>query len=532
MDTTPFVAVRGDHGAAATPHYLATQAAMACLMDGGNAVDAAVTANAVLGVVEPAACGLGGDLFMLLHEGASGRILALNGSGRAGGAMTAETYRAQGLEAMPQRGALSVTVPGAVDAWDVALTRAGTRGLDEVLQPAIRYAEEGFAAGRFLTSNIERSASVLTPEAHARYLPGGRVPRRGERFRQPELAATLRLLAAGGRDAFYRGDLADRIAGAVQQAGGLLTAEDFAEQPPAEWVEPVRGAYRGREVVQAPPNSHGIATLLMLNILEGYEFSATEMSAQDVHLMVEAKHAAFVERDRWVADPATMSEPAPLGRLLSPAWADEARAAIDPTRARVAAGSAGGGDTVYLAVVDRDGNAVSLVESLYWIFGSGMVAGDTGVVLHNRAGGFTLDASHPNALAPGKRPFHTLAPAMLLEDGALSLLFGTRGAHGQPQTHVQLLHRLLDQRMGLAEALAAPRWISGSVDGQDTRTLRVESRFGDDVIDALRGLGHSVEAGAPWDDATGHTNAISIDHEQGFMTAATDPRSDGAAQAW
>ena len=530
--TAPSTLIRGEHGAAATPHYLGTQAAMACLREGGNAIDAAVVANGVLGVVESAACGLGGDLFMLLRVGATGEIVALNGSGRAGRAMTARAYRALGHETMPQRGALTVTVPGGVDAWQVMLERYGTWDLARALQPAIAYAEEGFPLGRFFASNIARNAAALSPSAQAQYLPGGRAPRAGERLRLANLAASLRIVAQGGRDAFYRGELAHRIAAAIADAGGLLTAEDFAAQPPAEWVTPIRGHYRDLEVIEAPPNSQGVAALLMAHILEGYDMApGATTDARDIHLMVEAKQQAFVERDRWIADPTTALEPVPLDRLLSRGWADAARARIDLAKAGDAAGGAGSGDTVHLAIADRDGNAVSMVESLYWMFGSGMVAGDTGIVLHNRGAAFTLDEAHPNALDAGKRPFHTLAPAMGMRDGRLALLFGTRGAHGQTQTQMQLLNRIGDQGMDVADALAAPRWISGSVDGLNQRTLRVESRFGDATIEGLRRLGHEVEVGDAWDDATGHTNAIALDSD-GFFEAAVDPRADGVALAW
>lgn len=531
--TAPLPLIRAERGAAATPHYLATQAAMRCLMEGGNAVDAAVTANAVLGVVEAAACGLGGDLFMLLREGASGEIHALNGSGRAGRAMTAAAYRARGLEEMPARGALAVTVPGAVDAWEVALQRFGTWDLGRALQPAIHYAAEGFPVGRFLSTNLARSAEHMSPDARARYLPEGRAPGPGERLRLPDLAASMRLVAAGGREAFYRGALAARMAASIAVAGGLLTAEDFAAHPAADWVTPLRGHYRDLEIIEAPPNSHGMAVLLMAHILEGFDFAADgSAAARDVHLMVEAKQQAFVERDRWVSDPAFMREPAPMARLLSNEWAASARQRIDPARAGAAVSPGGHGDTVFLSVIDRDGNAVAMVQSLFWIFGSGLVAGNTGILLHNRGAGFTLDESHPNALDAGKRPFHTLAPAMALRNGRLALVFGTRGAHGQPQTHMQILNRIVDQGMNIAAALAAPRWISGSTDGRDARTLHVESRFGADAIDQLRRMGHAVQVGAAWDDSTGHTNAIEIDEASGFFTAATDPRSDGSAQGW
>ena len=533
MSPTPLPLIRAERGAAATPHYLATQAAMGALMEGGNAIDAAVTANAVLGVVELAACGLGGDLLMLYRDGKTGEITALNGSGRAGAAMTTAAYRARGLEEMPTRGPLPVTVPGTVDAWDVALKRHGTWDLARALAPAIRYASEGFPVGRFLSSNIARSIPDMSSDAQARYLDGGRAPAVGDRLRLPDLAASMRLIAEGGRDVFYRGELAGRIASSVQAAGGLLTAEDFEAHVPADWVTPLRGHYRGLEVLEAPPNSHGMAALLMTQILEGYDFAPDgSQAARELHLMVEAKHQAFAERDRWVADPAFMREPAPLARLLSAEWAAEARARIDETRAGVAVSPGGHGDTVFLTVMDRDGNAVAITQSLYWIFGSGLVAGDTGILLHNRGAGFNLDESHLNALAAGKRPFHTLAPAMALRDGKFALAFGTRGAHGQPQTHVQLLNRIVDQRMGLAEALAAPRWISGSVDGRDAHTLRVESRFGSETIDALARMGHRVEVGDAWDHAVGHTNAIALDGAGGFFTAATDPRADGAAAGW
>ncbi|MBX6754291.1 MAG: gamma-glutamyltransferase [Thermorudis peleae] len=512
----------------ATPHYLATLAGLHVLRDGGNAIDAAIAANAVLTVVYPHQCSLGGDLFCLLWEPYEQRLYALNGSGPAPRGATIDAVQAAGYATMPQRGPWSVTVPGVVGAWEALRSRFGTQTFERLLAPALHFAEHGFPVSPLLHAAIAAHQTLLAqhPPAAAQFLPGGRVPAIGDRLVQPAVAQTLRRISADGAQAFYTGAIAEAIAHTVQQAGGVLTADDLAQYQP-EWVEPLRTTYRGVELVELPPNTHGVTAMQLLHILEGYDVATLGWGTPALlHRMLEAKKLAFADRDRYLGDPAYAD--IPLTRLLDKAYAATLRAQIDQQHAQpMAQRVEPNGDTVYLCVVDREGRAVSLIQSIFSSFGSGLVAEGAGIVLHNRGAAFQLDPASPNALAPGKRPLHTLIPAMLLRDGQPWVVFGTMGAHAQPQIHLQLVTNIVDFGFEPQTALEAPRWVSHPE--PEGEVVRLEEGFPSSVADALATLGHRVQWEPRWSSAMGHAHLIMIDRSRGLLLGASDPRAEGYA---
>jgi gamma-glutamyltranspeptidase len=552
----PEQSVLGSRGMVACAHYLASQAAVSILQQGGNAIDAAIAANAVMTVVYPAKCSAGGDLFMLIWDAETQQLHALNASGRSPAAMTPEYFISRGMEQVPAVGPLSISVPGAVDGWFEALERFGSLPAASIFAPAIAFAEEGFPVGPKLAGWLYRAAeSVLKPwESSAGvYLTGGRPYQSGELMRQVDLARTYELLAREGRDAFYRGPLGRAITEYVRGCGGLLAMEDM-QQHHSDWVEAISTSYRGYDVYEFPPNSQGIAALEMLNILEGYDLkSLGYQTAEYIHLFLEAKKLAFADRDRYVSDPAFVD--VPVEQLLSKGYAEQQRRRIRPDRASLYfdAGLERDGDTMYLCVADRQGNLVSLIQSLYSSFGSGVVGGATGVMLHNRGSYFSLDPRHVNYLQPGKRTMHTLAPAMVLKGGAPYLAFGSMGGDAQPQIHVQLLSAILDFGMNVQQAIAAPRWRSGRVrissphkgqevsgqravdehlQHQTTEAVMLERRFLSGVPLQLDLLGHNTIVQGPWEDGMGHAQAILIKPETHIFEGAADPRCDGLALGW
>ncbi|HEX6306598.1 MAG TPA: gamma-glutamyltransferase [Longimicrobiales bacterium] len=450
--------VQGMQAAVVADHPLAAAAGMDVLRRGGNAIDAAITMAAVLAVVRPHMNGLGGDAFMLLHEGRSGRVRALNGSGRSPAAATPDTLRALGFAEMPDTGVHSVTVPGAVRAWADALRRHGTITLLDALAPAIRYAEEGFPVSAKLAADIAAEADRLAtdPAMAAVFLPGGAPPAPGSVLRQPDLAGTLRQISRDGADVMYVGAVARRIDAFMQSAGGLLRIGDLADHSPL-WQEPIATTYGGFRVLAFPPNSQGVALLMQLNMAELYDLRGMgHNSAEYVHTLVELKKIAFAERDTHVTDPSFAE--IPLDRLISKT---HARALLETFRTAPPAPPDGAGDTVYLCVVDQHGNAVSMIQSLYGSFGSGRMVPGTGIVLHNRGALFSLDTAHVNVLAPRKRTYHTLAPSMALrDDGSLFMVFGTPGGDGQTQTLLQVFNNIVLFGMSPQEAVEAPRWRS------------------------------------------------------------------------
>jgi gamma-glutamyltranspeptidase/glutathione hydrolase len=530
-------AVLARRGMAATSQPLATAAAVRVLQDGGNAVDAAIAANAVLGVVEPMSCGLGGDLFALVWDARTRKLYGLNASGRAPYAATIEAYRTRGLDAIPTSGPLSWSVPGCVDGWEHLRARFGTKPLAELLAPAIRYAEEGFPLSEVIAADWHAAAPALAraPTSAACYLPGGRAPRTGEIFRNPGLARSLRAIGEGGRDAFYQGPLAEAIVAYSGRVGGLFSARDFRDHA-STWVEPVSTNYRGYDVWELPPNGQGIAVLQMLNLLEPYDLGRMgPQSAEALHLMIEAKKLAFEDRATHYADPEFAK--VPVAELISKAYARKRAILLDPERAndRPMPGDPAQADTIYMTVVDGELNAVSLIQSNFNGFGSGHVPGDLGFALQNRGCLFALDPHHPNRLEPHKRPFHTIIPGFVTRDGRPWLSFGVMGGDMQPQGHVQVLCNLIDFGMDVQEAGDAPRFFHvGSSDptgprARDGGTLRLESGIGPEVRRALEAKGHRL---SDTRGGFGGYQAIRIDTATGVLTGGSDPRKDGAAMGY
>ncbi|ABG03271.1 gamma-glutamyltransferase 2. Threonine peptidase. MEROPS family T03 [Rubrobacter xylanophilus DSM 9941] len=519
--------VYGTRGAVSCEHPLAAVEGLRVLDEGGTAADACVAMAACLAVVAPMTTGMGGDAFLLFYEAGSGRVIGANGSGRAPRGATIEGLRARGVKEMPERGGLSVTVPGAVRLWEDAARRLGKLPLGRLLEPARRYAEEGFPVTEVVSRYWEVAAELLgSREASARcFLPGGRAPRPGEVFRQPDLARTLALVAESGSEAFYGGEVARSIARAVQEDGGYLSEEDLAAHE-TTWVEPISTGYRGLEVHEIPPPGQGIAALEMLNILEGFDMGSLDPSgAERIHLEVEAKKLAFRDLFGKVGDPEFAA--VPVEELLSKDYAARLREEISPERAAVpSVGPALGSDTTYLCAVDAGGNGCSFINSLYMGFGSGVVADGTGVCLQNRGRSFRLVEGHPNALAPGKRPMHTIIPGLVTRDGALWAVFGVMGGPMQPQGHAQLLSNLIDHRMEPQEAVDHPRHFHD----HEGDVLLVEGRVAPAEVERLRRMGHRVEVGPAYAIPTGGAQLIRV-LEDGVRACGSDPRKDGCALA-
>ena len=527
--------VMARQGMIATSQPLASAAGLRVLQQGGNAIDAAVTAAAVLAVVEPTMNGLGGDLFAIVYDAKTKQVRGLNASGRAPAAATVAEFKRRNLAEIPYRGVLSVSVPGVVDGWNELLSKHGTLTMARALEPAIGYARDGFPVSEIIAGQWQAEAKTLAqdPAAASTFLPSGRAPLPGEIFRNPRLASSLEELARAGRDAFYRGALARSIAADMKQRGGLLTEADLAAHR-SDWVAPISTTYRGHTVLELPPNTQGIVALQMLNLLEGFDVkSLGHNSAEYLHLLVEAKRLAFADREAWLADYGSVP-PAVLERLLSKEYAADRRRDIDfkrstPSFKPLARPASVGqprnlpearGDTIYLTAADRDGNVVSLIQSIFESFGSGIVAGDTGIALHNRGSLFTLDSNHPNVVAPGKRPLHTLVPAMVMKDNRPWLSFGVMGGDMQPQGHVQVLLNIIDFNMNVQEAGEAARFRHSDAG------LSLESAIGDDVRAKLSSLGHKVSNRF---GAYGGFQGILIDPKTGVLMGGSDPRKDGLA---
>ena len=512
----------GASGMAATSHPLATLAAVDVLRGGGNAVDAAIAAVAVLCVVEPAMTGIGGDCFAL-YAPASGGVVALNGSGRTPAAATLERVAADCGMAIPAGSPHAVTVPGAVAGWELLLGRYGTKGLDELLRPAIRAAEEGTPVQPRIAFDWVRNTATLgrSPGAKAIYLPGDRPATVGRIMRYPALARTLKAIGEGGAKAFYEGPLAAAMVRTLQGLGGLHSEADFAAAT-AELVEPLKTGYRDVQVYQCPPNGQGLVTLLLLNILEGYELGTmAPLSAERIHLVAEAAKLAFRDRDAFLGDPAFKD--VPVARLLDKAYAQKLRDAIDLERALTDLPPPllePHADTTCLAVVDRDLNAVSFINSLFEGFGSGLACETTGVLFHCRGRGFRLDPTHPNAMAPGKRPMHTIIPGMAFKGGEAWLAYAVMGGNYQPVGHATVLGNVIDHGLGLQAAIDAPRFMAYPTDLEVERGVPPAARAGL----AIRGHGiHEPEG------PLGGGQAVMIDRRRGVLMGATDPRKDGIA---
>ena len=522
--------VTGTQKMVVSPHSLASAAGARILQQGGNAFDAAVAVSACLAVVYPHMTGLGGDSFWLTYSTEERKVRAYNASGRSGSRITAASFA--GESAIPQRGPRSViTVPGMVDGWDAILQEYGSKTLAEVLEPAIQYALKGFPLSPDQHVNTAERFDVLAayPQTAAIYLPGGKVPEQGSRFVQSALGSSLIQVADQGRDVFYSGSVGQEIVRSLQEQGGLLTLEDFARHR-GEWVEPIKGSYRGLDLYQVPPNSQGFTGIMALQILEQFDLESIEHGSYEYyHLLVEALKLSFRDRDRYLTDPQFSS--IPLDRLLSKSYAAKLSACIDMERALPMNTQPVGHDTAYAAVVDSEGNAVSFIQSLYFEFGSAVVGGDTGILLQNRGSFFSLDPSHVNRLEPDKRTFHTLMPAMACRDGKPYILYGTQGGEGQPQTQTALLTRMVDYGMAPQTAVREPRWVWGRTWGEATQELRVEGRIAAEVQQRLRLAGHAVHTVEDFARVMGHAHAIMID-DNGFLLGGTDPRCDGAAIGW
>ncbi len=530
----------GRHGMIATSQAMASAAGLKVLQDGGNAIDAAVTAAAVLAVIEPSMNGIGGDLFAIVYDAGSGQAHGLDSSGRSAHRATAGEFARRGLAEMPGSGPLPVNVPGVVEGWHQLLTRFGTITLAQALQPAIAYARDGFPVQQLMAAEWALAVPKLTadPAAAATFLPCGQPPAEGEIFANPRLAGSLTLIAEQGRDAFYTGDLARAIVQDLQARDGLLEMRDFAEHT-ADWVTPIRTSYRGYDVLEMPPSTQGFVALEMLNLMETFDVKAMGHNSADyLHLVAEAKQLAFADRGAYLADRASMPADT-LAMLLSKEYAARRRPEIDMSRAGAYAPGvpeASGtvtpgrdfsgqdlGDTIYLTVADRHGNVVSFIQSLFAAFGAGIVAGETGITLHNRGSGFVLTTGHPNQIAPHKRPLHTLVPAMILKDARPWASFGVMGGDNQAQAHAQVVANLVDFGMNIQQAGEAARV-------RHTGTsLAVESGIGAGVRQSLEGRGHTLSEGR---GMMGGFQGILIDPKTGVMMGGSDVRKDGLAIGW
>ena len=534
-------------GVISTSHYLASSAGLNALQHGGSAVDAAIAASAVLCVGYPHMTGLGGDGFWLVGE-ASGRVHAIDASGPAAAAATHDYYGSHGVSGeIPARGPLAaLTVPGAVDGWRLAHERFGKLPWEELFRAATAYAREGVPVSRSLADWLVQDQGILEsyPQTAAIYLPAGRLLRDGDRLVQSQLAVAFeRLASRGARGGFYEGQTAEQICTAIHPQGSPLTTDDFAAFK-AEWVEPITGSYRGYDVYEMPPSTQGFTALQIFHLLDGYDVrSWGEGTADYYHHMAEAVKVAFADRDEWLTDPRFVE--IPVQQMISKTYAQERRRLIDPDRALDISTVPAGisyprpherrvpeGDTCYFNAADADGLVVSLIQSIYHDFGSAVVGGESGIILQNRGAFFALDEDHPNCLQPGKRTFHTLAPAMLLKDGRPYLAFGSMGGEGQPQSQAAMVTRIIDFGFDVQQAIEAPRWLMGRTWGTPNRNMSLESRTSDEVVRELKRRGQPVQMVTRWNDNMGHAQAIRVNYEHGFYEGGADPRGDGAALAY
>jgi len=525
------------NGMAATSQPLATQAALDILKKGGNAIDAAIAANAVLGVVEPTGSGIGGDLFAIIWSADKNKLYGLNASGRSPRSLKLEYFRENGYEFIPSYGPLPVSVPGCVDGWFEMHDMFGKLPVKDILQPAITYAREGFPVTEVIAYYLDRGTKLLEeyPNIREVYMPGGKAPAKGEIFKNPLLANTLEKIVKGGRNEFYRGSIAKAIDAFMKKQGGFLSYDDLARHS-SEWVDPVSTTYRGYEIWELPPNGQGIAALQILNILEGYDIASLGFgSAEYIHLFTEAKKLAFEDRAKYYADPRFSK--VPVTTLISKKYAAERRKLIDREKAAKVydAGIIETDNTIYLTVADKFGNMVSLIQSNYRGLGSGMCPTGLGFILQDRGEMFSLSPGHANVYAPGKRPFHTIIPAFITRNGKPYISFGVMGGDMQPQGHVQIVVNLIDFKMNLQEAGDAPRiYHTGSSEptGQfmtDGGILHLESGFRTEVIQKLMSMGHRIQ----WNlGGYGGYQAIMRDEKNKVWYGASESRKDGQAAGY
>jgi len=525
------------NGMAATSHPLATQVALDILKKGGNAIDAAIAANALLGVVEPTGAGIGGDLFAIIWSAEKSKLYGLNASGRSPRSLKIDYFLDNNFEFIPSYGPLPVSVPGCVDGWFEMHDMFGRLPMKDLLQPAITYARDGFPVTEVIAYYMEKGTALLKdfPNIKEVYMPKGKAPSKGEIFKNPLLANTLDKIAKGGRNEFYRGSIAKEIDAFMKKQGGFLTYDDLSRHH-SEWIEPVSTDYRGYEVWELPPNGQGIAALQILNILEGFDISSMGFgSAEYIHVFTEAKKLAFEDRAKYYADP--VFSLTPVSQLLSKKYADERRKLIDPEKAAkiYEAGKIEAGNTIYLTVADKFGNMVSLIQSNYRGMGSGMCPTGLGFILQDRGEMFTLEEGHNNVYAPGKRPFHTIIPAFITKKSKPWISFGVMGGDMQPQGHAQIVVNLIDFKMNLQEAGDAPRLHhtgSSEPTGQvmtDGGILLLESGFRTDVIQKLMSKGHTIQ----WDlGGYGGYQAIMWDDKNKVWFGASESRKDGQAAGY
>jgi gamma-glutamyltranspeptidase/glutathione hydrolase len=512
------------HGMVSSPHVLASQAGLEMLKSGGRAMDAALVVAGVLTVTEPMMTGLGGDAFFLYYEAATGKVHGLNGSGRSPMGLTGDYFHSQGKNKINPHSWEAVTVPGSVDAWAEALARFGTKTMADVLAPAIEYAENGFPVPEIAARIWEMYSHILkgNPWTEQTYLVNGQPPVAGQVFKNPNLAASLKMVASGGRDAFYLGPVAEEIVRYAQESGGFLTMEDFAAHS-STWVEPISLNYRGYDVFQIPPNGQGLAVLLMLAMLEGFEISRMEQNSVDYfHLLIEITKLAYADLHHYVADPA--KNELPVEALLAREYAAKRRKLFNPEKAgpSVVPGLPNGKETAYFTVMDERGDAVSFINSIYFPFGSTIVGGRTGILLQNRGSGFTLESGHFNEYQPGKRPFHTIIPSMILKDGKFYMSLGLQGGPIQPQVQVQIILSHLDFGLTVQEAIDLPRYNHlGGVD------VQFEPGISRELLLKLEGMGHNIRPHTG--GIFGGAMAILLDPKTGSLFGACDPRTDGAA---
>lgn len=517
-------------GIVAAENPLAAQAGATILAHGGNAIDAIVATNAAMGAIEPMMNGMGGDLFAIVYDAKTHKLYGLNASGWSPQKLTIDFLRSKGITKMPQFGIDSVTVAGAVDGWSKLLSRFGTKKLSEVLAPAIYYAREGFPVPEWDAEYWHNAEPFLRKDENLSrtYLIDGHAPRVGQVFRNPDLAHSLELVANGGRDAFYKGEIGEKIVAVSRQLGGAMTPEDLADYS-SEWVEPISTTYRGWTVYELPPNGQGIAALMMLNIMEQFPLAKYGQNSTDaLHVMIEAKKLAYADLRRYVGDPRFSH--IPVEGMLAKSYADERAKRIDMNKANcdVAPGEPGlptKGDTTYLAAVDSQGNMVSLIQSNYNEFGSQVVADGTGFVLQDRGGLFTLDPSSPDALAGHKRPLHTIIPAFM-ERGDDRIAFGIMGGFNQAQAHAQFVSDVVDFGMNIQAAMESPRFTKMTFQGCD---VSLEDRIPENVRSALTARGHQIELLGDYSATMGGGQAVQRDFKSGVNYGASDPRKDGEA---
>ena len=526
------------NGMVATSQPLAAQVGLSILQAGGNAADAAIATSAMMGLVEPMSCGIGGDMFVIYWDAKTEKLYGLNASGRSPYALNRDVFRQKELKQIPSDGPLPWSVPGCVDGWATLHERFGRLPLPEILKPAIHYADDGFPVSEIIANSWKGATKSLKkwPDSAATYLPGGRAPRVGEIFENPNLAASYRAIAEQGRDAFYKGSIAKQIVAFSEAHGGYFSLKDF-EDHTSDWIDPVSTSYRGYDVWELPPNGQGIAALEMLNVLEGYDVKSMGRGSDEyLHLFVEAKKLAFADRATYYADPDFNR--LPVAELISKKYADRQRKRIDPSHAAINVPPGDPklihGDTIYLTIVDKDRNCCSFIQSNFYGFGSKVTPGDVGFVLQNRGALFALDDDHLNRLEPHKRPFHTIIPAMVTKDGRPWLCFGLMGGDMQPQGHVQIVVNMIDFGMNVQEAGDAAR--IRHIGSQTPTGIPMDPKGGKVAVEAgipiaaVRGLlqrGHEVvKAGG---GSFGGYQGIRIDWKQGTLHGGTEPRKDGAA---